>query len=66
MLTIDDRDVVRNVYSLAAGMLEAEHQFRRVVGYRDLGKLAVAVEREVGAPSPPSPVTEEVRETVTV
>jgi putative transposase len=31
----------------AAGMLEAERQFRRVIGYRDLGKLAVAVEREV-------------------
>ena len=50
----------------AAGMLEAERQFRRVIGYRDLGKLAVAVEREVGAASPPSLTTEEVRETVTV
>ena len=50
----------------AAGMLEAERQFRRVVGYRDLGKLAVAVEREVGAHSPPSPAVEEVRQTVTV
>lgn len=38
----------------AAGMLEAERQFRRVIGYRDLGKLAVAVEREV-SPSVPSP-----------
>jgi hypothetical protein len=43
----------------AAGMLEAERQFRRVIGYRDLGKLAVAVEREVGAASPPSPATKE-------
>ncbi len=50
----------------AAGMLEAERQFRRVVGYRDLGKLAVAVEREVGAHSLPSPAVEEVRQTVTV
>jgi len=33
----------------AAGMLEAERQFRKVVGYRDLAKLAVAVEREVAA-----------------
>jgi hypothetical protein len=41
-------------------------QFRRVIGYRDLGKLAVAVEREVGAASPPSLTTEEARETVTV
>ena len=50
----------------AAGMLEAERQFRRVIGYRDLGKLAVAVEREVSAHSLPSPAVGEVRETVTV
>ena len=31
----------------AAGMLEAERQFRRVIGYRELAKLAVAIEREV-------------------
>ena len=31
----------------AAGMLEAERQFRRVIGYRELAKLAVAVEREL-------------------
>jgi len=31
----------------AAGMLEAEHQFRRVIGYRELAKLAVAIEREL-------------------
>ena len=31
----------------AAGMLEAERQFRRVIGYRDLAKLAVAVERDI-------------------
>src|SRR5215217_2590439 len=28
----------------AAGMLEAEHQFRKIIGYRDLAKLAVAVD----------------------
>jgi transposase-like protein len=33
----------------AAGMLEAEQQFRRIIGYRDLAKLAHAVEREVAA-----------------
>ncbi len=38
----------------AAGMLEAERQFRRVVGYRDLAKLANAVEREAMAASPSS------------
>ena len=33
----------------AAGMLEAETQFRRVIGHRDLAKLAVAVERDLTA-----------------
>ena len=28
----------------AAGMLEAERQFRRIIGYRDLAKLSVAIE----------------------
>jgi hypothetical protein len=36
----------------AAGMLEAEQQFRRVIGYQDLAKLAAAVEREVTLPQP--------------
>ena len=31
----------------AAGMLEAERQFRRVIGYRDLATLAVAIEHEL-------------------
>ncbi len=39
----------------AAGMLEAERQFRRIIGYRDLAKLANAVERELAAPSTVSP-----------
>jgi putative transposase len=45
----------------AAGMLEAEQQFRRVVGYPALAKLAVAVERDVAhqtitdAPAPELP-----------
>jgi putative transposase len=50
----------------AAGMLEAERQFRRIIGYRDLADLAVAVEREVAAAPTPSPTREEVVETVTV
>ena len=29
----------------AAGMLEAERQFRKIIGYRDLAKLALAIER---------------------
>jgi transposase len=30
----------------AAGMLEAERQFRRVIGYRDLATLVIAIERD--------------------
>ncbi len=33
----------------AAGMLEAETQFRRVIGHGDLARLALAVERDVAA-----------------
>jgi putative transposase len=33
----------------AAGMLEAQQQFRRIIGHTDLAKLAVAVERDVAA-----------------
>ena len=33
----------------AAGMLEAERQFRHIIGHGDLAKLAVTVEREVAA-----------------
>jgi putative transposase len=29
----------------AAGMLVAEQQFRRIIGYRDLAKLIIAIER---------------------
>ena len=29
----------------AAGMLQAEQQFRRIVGYSDLAKLVTAIER---------------------
>jgi len=31
----------------AAGMIEAERQFRRIIGYRDLATLAVAIERDL-------------------
>jgi putative transposase len=33
----------------AAGMLEAEQQFRKIIGHGDVAKLAVAVERDVAA-----------------
>jgi putative transposase len=42
----------------AAGMLEAERQFRRIIGYRDLAKLAAAVEREVAQTVAPSQIKE--------
>ena len=33
----------------AAGMLEAERQFRKIIGYADLAKLAIAVERDLAS-----------------
>jgi hypothetical protein len=36
----------------AAGMLEAEKQFRQVIGYTDLPRLAVAIERRLHLPQP--------------
>ncbi len=42
----------------AAGMLEAERQFRRVIGHQRLPALAVAVEREIArhhVPNTPAP-----------
>jgi putative transposase len=41
----------------AAGMLEAEQQFRKVIGYRDLAKLAIAVEHDLAAQRTPPPTT---------
>jgi putative transposase len=37
----------------AVGVLEAERQFRRVIGYRDLAQLAVAIERDLTRPGYP-------------
>jgi putative transposase len=47
--------------STAAGMLVAEQQFRRIIGYRDLATLVIAVERHAitvkrTAALPPAPV----------
>jgi putative transposase len=38
----------------AAGMLEAERQFRRIIGYHELASLAVAIERDVTQPTSPT------------
>jgi putative transposase len=46
----------------AAGMLQAEQQFRRVIGYTDLSKLVTAIERRHPTLESPNPTrhTEEV------
>ena len=40
----------------AAGMLEAERQFRRIVGYRQLAKLANPIERDLALSTTPKEV----------
>jgi putative transposase len=42
----------------AAGMLEAERQFRRIIGYADLAKLITATERELDQPTVQTPTEE--------
>jgi hypothetical protein len=43
----------------AAGMLEAEKQFRKVIGYNQLSQLAIAIERRLTLPQPNAVQTEE-------
>ena len=52
----------------AAGMLVAEQQFRRIIGYRDLAKLVIAIERHAtpGPPTTTSTTKTHTREPVTV
>jgi putative transposase len=50
----------------AAGMLVAEQQFRRIIGYRDLAKLVVAIERHAILAAQPNPDRVEVTEPVSV
>jgi putative transposase len=50
----------------AAGMLVAEQQFRRIIGYRDLAKLVIAIERHAIVVIPTHPTPHEVAEPVTV
>ena len=45
----------------AAGMLEAERQFRRIIGYQQLAKLSLAIERDLAF----SVTTEEVATLIT-
>src|SRR3954463_2373804 len=50
----------------AAGMLVAEQQFRRIIGYKNLAKLVIAIERHATLAAPNDQVRQEVREPVTV
>ena len=50
----------------AAGMLEAEQQFRRIIGYKDLAKLAVAIDREIAQATVPTPTHQEAATLATV
>jgi transposase-like protein len=53
----------------AAGMLVAEQQFRRIIGYRDLAKLVIAIERHAARTALHAPTTvthTQVPEAVTV
>src|SRR5215218_7184550 len=42
----------------AAGMLEAERQFRRIIGYAELAKLVTAIEHELTHTATPTPTKE--------
>ena len=50
----------------AAGMLEAERQFRKVIGYLDLPRLAVAIERRLHLHQANTQTTQEAAIAVTV
>jgi putative transposase len=50
----------------AAGMLVAEQQFRRIIGYRDLAKLVIAIERHALLVAEKNRDRQETRQLVTV
>ena len=50
----------------AAGMLAAERQFRRIIGYRDLAQLVIAIEQHALLAAPPNLDQKETTELVTV
>jgi len=50
----------------AAGMLVAEQQFRRIIGYRDLATLVIAIERHALLAAPNDQIHQEVAEPFTV
>jgi putative transposase len=50
----------------AAGMLVAEQQFRRIIGYRDLAKLVIAIERHTLVVAQKNSRRQEIEQSVTV
>ncbi|MGB3911014.1 MAG: IS256 family transposase [Pseudolysinimonas sp.] len=50
----------------AAGMLVAEQQFRRIIGYRDLAQLVIAIERHTLLAAPPTLDRKKAADLVTV
>jgi transposase-like protein len=50
----------------AAGMLVAEQQFRKIIGYRDLATLVIAVERHALRATATNPAHPQIAEPVTV
>ena len=50
----------------AAGMLEAEQQFRRIIGYTDLAKLVAAIDHDLTPPTATSPTRQEAATLATV
>lgn len=50
----------------AAGMLVAEQQFRRIIGYRDLAKLVITIERHALLAAEKNSDPQHTRELVTV
>ena len=50
----------------AAGMLVAEQQFRRIIGYRDLATFVIAIERHTLLVAEKNSDRQETREPVTV
>jgi putative transposase len=50
----------------AAGMLAAEQQFRRIIGYRDLAKLVIAIERHTTLDANKNTERQELAQPVTV
>jgi len=50
----------------AAGMLVAEQQFRRIIGYRNLAKLVIAIERHALLAAEKNRARQEIAEPVTV